>query len=207
MKNDADGNCGPHVVLQIIQILYSENKLRKFLTKEGKRVYNTYHNNLNKNSDISKRRRLQFESAGADLNDLVKDNKTVRSKIEEYLNNEQVLDDLQKQLNKTDEDAVTKVMQDLSKIIELVRWSDLDEEDREAYLKKILVKRGSFVKGNCGMIPFLCTFGESAVLKYISSMKKYLKNGLSMARQGEYQNFYAENYKDFTIKIKIGKMV
>jgi len=201
LKNDADGNCGPHVVLQIIQILYSENKLRKFLTEKGKRVYNTYHNNLNKKSDISKRRRLQFESAGADLNDLVKDNKTVRSKIEEYLNNEQVLDDLQKQLNKTDEDAVTKVMQDLSKIIELVRWSDLDEEDREAYLKKILVKR-LFVKGNCGMIPFLCTFGESAVLKYISSMKKYLKNGLSMARQGEYQNFYAENYKDFYNKNK-----
>lgn len=148
-----------------------------------------------------RKRKPKFESAGADLNDLVKDNKTVRSKIEEYLNNEQVLDDLQKQLNKTDEDAVTKVMQDLSKIIELVRWSDLDEEDREAYLKKILVKR-LFVKGNCGMIPFLCTFGESAVLKYISSMKKYLKNGLSMARQGEYQNFYAENYKDFYNKNK-----
>ena len=57
--------------------------------------------------------------------------------------------------------TLSQVMQDLSKIIELVRWSDLDE-DREAYLKKILVKR-LFVKGNYSMIPFLCTFGESAV--------------------------------------------
>ena len=43
LKNDRDGNCGPHVLLQMIQVLHSHTKFSKFLTAEGTRVYNTYH--------------------------------------------------------------------------------------------------------------------------------------------------------------------
>ena len=55
-----------------------------------------------------------------------------------------------------------------------------------------------FNKGNSGIVPFLCrAYSENAVSKFITSMKAYLEFGLRMARQGETQDFYAENYKDF----------
>ena len=58
LKNDADGNCGPHVLLQIIQILSLHEEFRTFLTPEATFVYNIYHGNI---SEEQRGSNLQME--------------------------------------------------------------------------------------------------------------------------------------------------
>ena len=100
------------------------------------------------------------------------------------------LEDL-KRLFKTDEEEI------LNKIKKELERFDDDADLKTKYLQQV-VDNLLFNKGNSGIVPFLCrAYSENAVSKFITSMKAYLEFGLRMARQGETQDFYAENYKDF----------
>ena len=100
------------------------------------------------------------------------------------------LEDL-KRLFKTDEEEI------LNKIMKELERFDDDADLKTKYLQQV-VDNLLFNKGNSGIVPFLCrAYSENAVSKFITSMKAYLEFGLRMARQGETQDFYAENYKDF----------
>ena len=122
---------------------------------------------------------MPMQASGANFN---------REKIEEILKENGQLEDLIR-LSRN-EDIAKEIMDQVN---------DLNVEDRNLgkYVQQV-VDNMLYIKGYSGLVPYLCKdHSERAVLKYIDAMKTYLAFGHQMSRQGEEQNFYAENYKDF----------
>ena len=114
--------------------------------------------------------------------------------IKAYLKKTEQLEDLKRLTNKTEDKLLEQLIEDVNKHIDVVPDADADVEK---YIERV-VNNTLYVKGNSGLVPYLCdAYSEQAVLKFIDAMKLYLKFGHKMARSGEPQTFYSENYKEF----------
>ena len=112
--------------------------------------------------------------------------------IKAYLKKTDQLEDLKRLTNKTEDKLLEKLIEDVNKHIGAVPDADIKK-----YIERV-VNNTLYVKGNSGLVPYLCdAYSEQAVLKFIDAMKLYLKFGHKMARSGEPQTFYSENYKEF----------
>jgi hypothetical protein len=114
--------------------------------------------------------------------------------IKAYLKKTDQLEDLKRLTNKTEDKLLEKLIEDVNKHIDVVPDANADVKK---YIERV-VNNTLYVKGNSGLVPYLCdAYSEQAVLKFIDAMKLYLKFGHKMARSGEPQTFYSENYKEF----------
>ena len=112
--------------------------------------------------------------------------------IKAYLKKTDQLEDLKRLTNKTEDKLLEQIKKDVNKHIGAVPDADVKK-----YIERV-VNNTLYVKGNSGLVPYLCdAYSEQAVLKFIDAMKLYLKFGHKMARSGEPQTFYSENYKEF----------
>jgi len=112
--------------------------------------------------------------------------------IKAYLKKTDQLEDLKRLTNKTEDKLLEEIKKDVNKHIDAVPDADVKK-----YIERV-VNNTLYVKGNSGLVPYLCdAYSEQAVLKFIDAMKLYLKFGHKMARSGEPQTFYSENYKEF----------